>query len=163
MDKGQNLPPSQDVPAAISLDRAETPSGPATPVAAPPEALAPQASPDVLNRLWAIIESRRNANPKASHSARLLARGTSKVAQKLGEEATECLLELMAGNRAGVISESADLLYHLLVAWVDVGVRPEQVWQALQRRERASRLTEAANVPLKRLRHRVQLNTTKIP
>src|ERR1700676_3080356 len=49
----------------------------------------PQANPEVLNRLWTIIESRKRADPDVSHSARLLARGTARVAQKLGEEAIE--------------------------------------------------------------------------
>ena len=76
------------------------------------------AGPAVLNRLWTIIESRKSADPDASHSARLLARGTARVAQKLGEEAVECLIEALAGNRIGLIEESADVLYHLLVTWV---------------------------------------------
>ena len=57
----------------------------------------------------------------------------------------------MAGNRVGLISESADVLYHLLVTWVHAGIRPEEVWQELQHRERVSHLTEGTDVPLKRL------------
>jgi phosphoribosyl-ATP pyrophosphohydrolase len=122
-----------------------------------------RAKPDVLNRLWTIIESRKHADPDVSHSARLLARGTARVAQKLGEEAVECLIEAMTGNRTGLIGESADVLYHLLVVWVDAGVRPEEVWQELQQRERVSHLTEGTDVPLKRLLGSVQIGTSKIP
>jgi phosphoribosyl-ATP pyrophosphohydrolase len=132
---------------------------PAEPVSLP----RPQGGPDVLNRLWVIIENRKNADPDISHSARLLARGTARVAQKLGEEAVECLIEAIAGNRDGLIGESADVLYHLLVTWVDAGIRPEEVWQALQQRERVSYLTEGAVVPLKRLVGSVQIGTSKIP
>jgi phosphoribosyl-ATP pyrophosphohydrolase len=132
---------------------------PAEPVPLP----RPQGGPDVLNRLWVIIENRKNADPDISHSARLLARGTARVAQKLGEEAVECLIEAIAGNRDGLIGESADVLYHLLVTWVDAGIRPEEVWQALQQRERVSYLTEGAVVPLKRLLGSVQIGTSKIP
>jgi phosphoribosyl-ATP pyrophosphohydrolase len=128
-----------------------------------PRILAPHASPEVLNRLWAIIESRKNADPEVSHSARLLARGTARVAQKLGEEAVECLIEAMTGNRAGLIGESADVLYHLLVTWVAAGIRPEEIWQELQNRERVSHLTEGTDVPLKRLLGSVQIGTSKIP
>jgi phosphoribosyl-ATP pyrophosphohydrolase len=64
-----------------------------------PAALERQASPEVLNRLWTIIESRKSADPAVSHSARLLAKGKPRIAQKLGEEAIECLIEIMAGNR----------------------------------------------------------------
>jgi phosphoribosyl-ATP pyrophosphohydrolase len=117
----------------------------------------------VLNRLWAIIESRRSANPEISHSARLLSKGTQRVAQKLGEESVECLLELIGGNRTGLIGESADVLYHLLVAWVSAGIRPEEVWRELERRERVSRLSGAEDVSLKRLVGTIQLGTTKIP
>ncbi len=128
-----------------------------------PAALRSQASPEVLNRLWTIIESRKAADPEASHSARLLARGTGRVAQKLGEEAVECLIELVAGNREGIIGESADVLYHLLVAWVSADIRPEDVWHELEQRERVSSLAEGDDVPLKRLLGSVQIGTRKIP
>ena len=72
------------------------------------------ASPEVLNRLWTIIDSRKGVDVAVSHSARLLAKGTPQVVQKLGEELIECLIEAMAGNHAGLVTESADVLYHLL-------------------------------------------------
>jgi phosphoribosyl-ATP pyrophosphohydrolase len=128
-----------------------------------PKNLSTETSSEVLNRLWAIIESRRSANPEISHSARLLSKGTQRVAQKLGEESVECLLELIGGNRTGLIGESADVLYHLLVAWVSAGIRPEEVWRELERRERVSRLSGAEDVSLKRLVGTIQLGTTKIP
>jgi phosphoribosyl-ATP pyrophosphohydrolase len=128
-----------------------------------PSVLELRANPEVLNRLWVIIESRKNADPDVSHSARLLGRGTARVAQKLGEEAIECLIEAMAGNRAGLIGESADLLYHLLVTWVGVGIRPEEVWHELQQREKVSNLAEDSDFPLKRLLGSVQVGTSKIP
>ena len=81
---------------------------------------------------------------RRSHSARLLARGTRKVAQKLGEEAFETLIESVGGSRPGLIGEAADLLYHLVVLWVDLGVEPAQVWAELRRREGVSGLAEKA-------------------
>ena len=80
-------------------------------------ASAPAATPEVLNRLWTIIDSRKGVDAAVSHSARLLAKGTPQVVQKLGEELIECLIEAMAGNHAGLVAESADVLYHLLVTW----------------------------------------------
>ena len=121
------------------------------------------ASPEVLNRLWTIIDSRKGADPGASHSARLLARGTPQVVQKLGEELVECLIEAMAGNHAGLVAESADVLYHLLITWVNAGIHPEEVWAELTRREQVSHLTEGSDVPLKHLLDSVQAGTTKIP
>lgn len=98
----------------------------------------------ILDRLWATVESRKGADPALSHSARLLSRGTAKVAQKLGEEAVEAVIEAMRGNRDGVVAESADLLYHLMVVWVDAGVRPEAVWAELERRQGLSGIAEKA-------------------
>jgi len=79
----------------------------------------------VLDRLWTTIEGRRKAGDVAnSHSARLIARGTPKVAQKLGEEAVELVIEAVARNREPTIAESADVLYHLMVLLVDAGIQP---------------------------------------
>lgn len=98
----------------------------------------------VLDRLWATVLSRKDADPNQSHSARLLSRGTEKVAQKFGEEAVECIIEAVAGKTTALIGESADVLYHLLVLWVDAGLRPEQIWAELTRREGMSGLAEKA-------------------
>jgi phosphoribosyl-ATP pyrophosphohydrolase len=106
----------------------------------------PMQGPDarVLDRLWATVLSRKDADPNQSHSARLLSRGTEKVAQKFGEEAVECIIEAVAGKTTALIGESADVLYHLLVLWVDAGLRPEQIWTELARREGMSGLAEKA-------------------
>lgn len=101
----------------------------------------------VLDRLWSVVMSRRGADPATSHSARLLSRGTAKVAQKFGEEAVECLIEAVAGNRDALVAESADVLYHLLVLWVSAGVSPDQVWAELTRREGVSGIAEKAARP----------------
>jgi phosphoribosyl-ATP pyrophosphohydrolase len=98
----------------------------------------------VLDRLWATVLSRKDADPNQSHSARLLSRGTEKVAQKFGEEAVECIIEAVAGKTTALIGESADVLYHLMVLWVDAGLRPEQVWAELTRREGMSGIAEKA-------------------
>jgi phosphoribosyl-ATP pyrophosphohydrolase len=115
----------------------------------------------VLARLWDTIEGRRTAGDTTiSHSARLLARGTAKVAQKLGEEAVECVIEATQGNRAATVLESADLIYHLLVVWVDAGIRPEEVWAELVRREGISGIAEKAARPKGIVR---AAQTTKLP
>ncbi|WP_135468513.1 phosphoribosyl-ATP diphosphatase [Crenalkalicoccus roseus] len=102
----------------------------------------------VLDRLWQVVEARRLAGDvEHSHSARLLARGTAKVAQKLGEEAVECVIEAAQGHRDATVMESADLLYHLVVVWVDAGIRPEEVWAELKRREGISGIAEKAARP----------------
>jgi phosphoribosyl-ATP pyrophosphohydrolase len=122
------------------------------------------AEPDaaVLDRLFAVVESRRDADPMLSHSARLLSRGPAKVAQKFGEEAVECLIEAVAGNRDALIAESADVLYHLLVLWVSSDVAPTEVWAELARREGISGIAEKA-ARAKPMAVRRTLGTSKIP
>lgn len=115
----------------------------------------------ILDRLWAVVEERRlSGDAETSHSARLLARGTAKVAQKLGEEAVECVIEAATGNRAATVLESADLLYHLLVVWVDAGIRPQEVWAELARRQGISGIAEKAARPRGIIR---AAGTTKLP
>jgi len=113
--------------------------------------------PAVLDRLFAVITARRDADPAQSHSARLLSRGSAKVAQKFGEEAVECLIEAVAGNARALVAESADVLYHLIVMWVATGVTPAEVWAELERREGVSGIAEKAS------RTRPLVGTTKIP
>ncbi len=132
----------------------------AAPTDAPPLSPGPDAA--VLDRLFAVVTDRRDADPALSHSARLLSRGIAKVAQKFGEEAVECLIEAVADNPQAVIAESADVLYHLIVLWVASGVRPEQVWAELKRREGVSGIAEKAARP-GLLPVAFGLTTTKIP
>jgi phosphoribosyl-ATP pyrophosphohydrolase len=88
-----------------------------------------------LERLWNVIQSRRGADPEGSYTARLFARGRTKIAQKLGEEAVETVIEGVGDNPAALVGESADLLYHLLVLWAAAGVSPAEVATELTRRE----------------------------
>lgn len=97
---------------------------------------------EALDRLWRVIESRRGADPATSYTAKLLARGNAKVAQKLGEEAIEAVIEGVRGDRAALVGESADLLYHLLVMWAATGVVPADVAAELARREGVSGISE---------------------
>jgi phosphoribosyl-ATP pyrophosphohydrolase len=115
----------------------------------------------ILDRLWETVEQRRLAGDvTTSHSARLMARGTAKVAQKFGEEAVECVIEATIGNRAATVLESADVLYHLMVIWVDAGIRPDEVWAELARRQGISGIAEKAARPEGIIR---AAGTTKLP
>ncbi len=105
---------------------------------------APAATVAVLDRLFAVIESRKGADPESSYTARLFARGPQQIAKKTGEEAVEVVIAALTEDSARVAEESADLLYHLLTLWAATGVRPEDVWAALARREGTSGLTEKA-------------------
>jgi phosphoribosyl-ATP pyrophosphohydrolase len=95
-----------------------------------------------LDRLWQVIQSRRGSDPQTSYTARLFSRGRAKIAQKLGEEAIEAVIEGVGNNPAALAGESADLLYHLLVLWAAAGISPADVASELTRREGTSGIAE---------------------
>jgi phosphoribosyl-ATP pyrophosphohydrolase len=90
---------------------------------------------DSLERLFAAVHDLKKGDPARSRTARLIRAGRSKVAKKLGEEAVEVVIDAMQGDREAVVRESADLLYNLVVLWVSTGIRPQDVWSEMQRRE----------------------------
>ncbi len=96
----------------------------------------------ILDRLFEIIESRRDADPSLSHTAGLFAKGTNKIAQKVGEEAVEAVIEAVAGDNDKLAAESADLLYHLLVLWSARGLTPADIWATLEARQAMSGIAE---------------------
>jgi phosphoribosyl-ATP pyrophosphohydrolase len=99
----------------------------------------------IIEQLFAVVESRRGADPQSSYTARLLAKGRAKIAKKTGEEAVEVVVAALAESREDLAAESADLLYHLLVLWASVGIKPRDVWAQLAKREGVSGLAEKAS------------------
>jgi len=97
---------------------------------------------DSLDRLYAAVVAARSADPASSRTARLFQAGRNKIAKKLAEEAAEVVIDTMQDNRAAVVRESADLLYHLVVLWVASGVRPRDVWNEMARREQLFGIAE---------------------
>ena len=95
-----------------------------------------------IDTLFAVIESRKGADPDTSYTAKLFAKGRKKIAQKVGEEAVETALAAVSETPAAVAAESADLLYHLLVLWAEMGVAPGDVWAELNRRAGVSGIEE---------------------
>jgi phosphoribosyl-ATP pyrophosphohydrolase len=98
----------------------------------------------VLDCLFRTIESRKGGDPTESHTAKLFHKGTAKIAQKVGEEAVEAVIEALRGDNDALVAESSDLLYHLLVLWADRGIDPAEVWAMLKAREGISGLAEKA-------------------
>ena len=98
----------------------------------------------VLDRLYAVIDSRKGADPDTSYTARLFSRGRQQIAKKLGEEAVETVIEGIRGDRPKLVAESADMLYHLLTLWAANNVKPQAVWNELARREGLSGIAEKA-------------------
>ncbi|HSL80098.1 MAG TPA: phosphoribosyl-ATP diphosphatase [Pseudolabrys sp.] len=122
---------------------------------------------DSIRKLYEGVRAARVQDPGSSRTARLLLAGPRKIAKKVAEEAAEVALECAAGNRDEVVRESADLLYHLVVLWVEAGVQPKEIWAEMDRREKLYGIAEkiaknpifelkqrAVPVPLDRARRR---------
>jgi phosphoribosyl-ATP pyrophosphohydrolase len=97
-----------------------------------------------LARLAATIAARKGADPDSSWTAKLLAKGPEKCAEKFGEEAIEAIIEAVKGDRARLTAEAADVLYHLLVMLAARDITLADVEQELARREGQSGLAEKA-------------------
>ena len=97
-----------------------------------------------LEKLAATINARRGADPDSSWTAKLLAKGPEKCAEKFGEEAVEAIIEAVKGDRERLTSEAADVLYHLLVMLAARDVSLEDVLAELERREGTSGISEKA-------------------
>lgn len=100
-----------------------------------------------LERLAATVESRRDADPGSSWTAKLLSLGPEKCAEKFGEEAVEAIIEAVRGDRERLTSEAADVLFHLLVMLAARGVTLAEVLAELERREGVSGIKEKASRP----------------
>ena len=99
----------------------------------------------ILDDLFQTIQSRKSAEPTSSYTASLFHRGRNRIAQKVGEEATETVIAGVTNDIEHVKSESANLLYHLLVLWADCGITPNDVFDVLKSREGVSGITEKQN------------------
>lgn len=98
-----------------------------------------------LEELEARIALRAAASPEESYTAKLIARGINKAAQKVGEEATEAVIAAVTGDRAELVKESADLLYHLLVVLRAAGIPLAEIMAELDIRTAQSGLAEKAS------------------
>lgn len=100
---------------------------------------------DILDRLAAALEARKQASPDSSYVAGLYAKGTDAILKKIGEEATETVMAAKDGQAEKIIYEVADLWFHTLVLLAHKGLKPTDVLNELGRREGLSGLTEKAN------------------
>ncbi len=101
----------------------------------------------ILHDLAATIEARKGTDPDSSWTAKLLAKGPEKCAEKFGEEAIEAIIEAAKGDRGKLTSEAADVLYHLLVMLAARDVALDDVLGELARRQGTSGITEKASRP----------------
>lgn len=100
---------------------------------------------DTLSRLEATIAQRLTASPEESYVAKLHARGLAKIAQKVGEEATETVIAALTGEEAELVGEAADLMFHLMVLLAEKRVPLAAVLAELDRREGTSGIAEKAS------------------
>ncbi len=100
---------------------------------------------DILDRLAATLEARKQAAPDSSYVAKLYAKGTDAILKKIGEEATETVMAAKDGEAEKIVYEVADLWFHTLVLLAHTGLKPADVLNELARREGLSGLVEKAN------------------
>ena len=96
----------------------------------------------IVERLYRDVLERRGFDPQQSRTAKLWAAGRAKMAQKIGEEAVEVAIDATRNRKDAVVGESADLLYHLVVLWAEMGIAPDDVWREMARREKAYGIAE---------------------
>ena len=95
----------------------------------------------IIKTLFKTLKERKNFDKEKSYTAQLL-NNPNLLAKKIGEESTELIIDLVNNNKTGIINESADLLYHLLVSWVLLGIDPEEIWDELSKRTLKSGVEE---------------------
>ena len=98
----------------------------------------PQEEPQMvwLHQLEQLLSARKSADPDSSYTASLYARGTKRISQKVGEEGVEVALAATSGDKAELVCESADLIYHLLVLLQDQGLSMNDVVNKLKERHK---------------------------
>ena len=88
----------------------------------------------ILDEIFKVIQEKSGGNSATSYTASLIEAGRTRLAQKVGEEAIETVIEAVHGTQKTLVEESCDLLYHLLVLWQTCGVEASDVWLELDKR-----------------------------
>lgn len=97
---------------------------------------------DSIRRLHAAVAATRKGTNPSPRTQKLFRKGRAAMAKKVAEEAVEVALDGVIGDRAATVRESADLLYNLVVLWVELGIEPEDVWAEMRRREKLLGMAE---------------------
>lgn len=95
-----------------------------------------------IARLYEALGAQGQSKVPNARTQKLLASGLAKMSQKLVEEAAEVAIDAVRHRSEGVISESADLIYHLVVLWYALGIDPAAIWSEMGRREQLFGLAE---------------------
>ena len=102
----------------------------------------------IIKEVFNVLTQRKKSSEKQSYTS-LLVKKPELLAKKIGEESSELIIDFIKKNKRGVIKESADLIYHILVIWVSLGINPEEIWKELSARKLVSGIEEKKNRGLK--------------
>ena len=98
----------------------------------------------IISELFNTLTERKNSSVQKSYTS-YLNKNPEVLAKKIVEESSELIIDFIKKNKEGVIKESSDLLYHLLVIWISIGIKPEEIWNELSSRKSMSGLQEKKN------------------
>ena len=102
----------------------------------------------IMKELFTVLTQRKKTSEKKSYTSHLI-ENPELLAKKIGEESSELIIDFVKKNKQGVIRESADLIYHILVIWVSLCINPEEIWSELSSRKLKSGFEEKNNRGLK--------------
>ena len=101
-----------------------------------------------IRDMFDILKKKKNINKNKSYTAHLI-NNPELLGKKIGEESSELLIDFIKKNKEGIINESADLIYHLVVLWISAGIDPREVWEELSNRKQKSGFEEKKSRSLK--------------
>ena len=87
-----------------------------------------------IKELYSVLKQRKNSSEEQSYTSHLI-NNPELLGKKIGEESSELIIDFMKKNKIGIVKESADLIYHLVVLWISIGVNPQDIWQELSTRK----------------------------
>ena len=98
----------------------------------------------IIKELFSLLKQRKNTSEKKSYTS-LLIKNPELLAKKIGEESSELIIDFIKKNKQGAIKESVDLIYHILVVWISLGINPDEIWNELSSRKSKSGIEEKKN------------------
>ena len=98
----------------------------------------------IIKELFSVLSKRKKISCKKSYTSYLI-QNPEALAKKVSEESSELIIDFIKNNKDGAIKESADLIYHILVVWISMGIKPEEIWNELMSRKKQSGFEEKKN------------------
>ena len=95
----------------------------------------------IIKELYNVLKQRKKSSEERSYTSHLI-KNPELLAKKIGEESSELIIDFIKRNKQGTIKESVDLIYHVLVVWVSLGIDPSEIWKELSSRKLKSGIEE---------------------